>query len=85
MTVYVDNSFLPYGRMKMCHMAANTEAELHVMADRIGLRRRWFQDRGRYPHYDVSMCKRALAVHYGAVETTTKALLAVLKSGEEGT
>ncbi len=29
--------------------------ELHEFAARLGLQRRWFQDKGRYPHYDVTL------------------------------
>ena len=52
--------------MKMSHMIADTEAELHAMAARIGVARRWYQG----DHYDVSLGKRALAVKAGAIEIT---------------
>jgi len=69
MTVYVDDVFIPYGRMKMCHMVADNEKELHEMADKIGMRRSWFQA-GSKPHYDVCKSKRVLAIEYGAIEIT---------------
>ncbi|MBA7526217.1 hypothetical protein ES705_18378 [subsurface metagenome] len=75
MPVYVDDMFIPFGRMKMCHMAADTEEELHAMADRIGMKREWFQE-GSIPHYDVSMSRRKLAVEHGAVEVTVRELVA---------
>ena len=43
MAVYVDDMRANFGRMKMCHMIADTIDELHTMADRIGVARRWFQ------------------------------------------
>lgn len=49
-----------------CHLTATTEEELHVFAERIGLRRHWFQEHSS-PHYDLTGPKRALAVKYGAV------------------
>jgi uncharacterized protein YerC len=52
--------------MTMCHMIADTEAELHAMADRIGVARRWHQG----DHYDICLSKRALAVAAGAREIT---------------
>jgi hypothetical protein len=51
-------------------MIADTPEELHTMADRIGLARRWFQapPAHKTPHYDVCKSKRALAIRHGAVE-----------------
>jgi hypothetical protein len=33
---------------------------------RLGLKRAWFQDRSKYPHYDLTKSKRELAIKYGA-------------------
>lgn len=66
MTVYVDDMRAKFGRMVMCHMIADSEAELHAMADRIGVARRWHQG----DHYDISLGKRARAVELGAREIT---------------
>jgi len=65
MTVYVDDSFIPFGRMLMSHMMATDIDELHAMADKIGLNRKWFQDK-RIPHYDVSKSLREKAINAGA-------------------
>lgn len=81
MSVYVDDVFIPYGRMKMCHMIADTEDELHDMAARIGMKRKWFQG-GDRPHYDVSMSRRKLAVEQGAVEITIKELVHRLRESK---
>lgn len=67
MTVYVDESRYPYGRMIMCHMLADTVDELHEMADMIGVARRHFQNHST-PHYDICKAKRALAIDHGAEE-----------------
>ena len=71
-TVYVDDMYRTemgrFGRMKMSHMIADTEAELHAMAARIGLARRWYQG----DHYDVSMSLRAKAIAAGAVEISMR-------------
>lgn len=38
MSVYVDDAYKPYGRMKMCHMMADDLKELHDLAHILGLR-----------------------------------------------
>ncbi|MFG1226077.1 DUF4031 domain-containing protein [Xanthobacter wiegelii] len=74
MTVYVDDMYLHpmgrFGRMKMSHMIADTEEELHAMASRIGIARRWYQG----DHYDVSMGMREKAISLGARAITLKQL-----------
>jgi len=70
MTVYVDDMYKHalgrYGRIKMSHMIADTSEELHAMAARIGVQKRWYQG----DHYDIALSKRALAVEAGAVEVS---------------
>jgi hypothetical protein len=69
MTVYVDHMRAQYGRMVLCHMLADSDQELHAMADRIGVARRWHQKPGTvHSHYDICLSKRAQAVREGAVE-----------------
>lgn len=86
MTVYVDDMRAPFGRMIMCHMEADTLEELHAMADRIGVARRWFQGphngHSRFPHYDIALSKRALAVQYGAKEVTQRELVLIMRAKE---
>ena len=59
MRVFVDSAKLPYGRMLMSHMLADTLEELHDMADPIGIARKWFQPTST-PHYDICQEKRRL-------------------------
>lgn len=67
MAVYVDNMRARYGRMVMCHMVADSSEELHAMADRIGVSRRWCQHAGTYrEHYDICLSKRTQAIKAGA-------------------
>jgi uncharacterized protein DUF4031 len=69
MTVYVDDMRANYGRMIMCHMIADTDEELHAMADKIGVARKWHQKPGtEHSHYDICMSKRASALKLGAEE-----------------
>lgn len=68
MAVYVDDMKAPYGRMIMCHMIADHEDELHAMAARIGVARKWYQG----DHYDIALSKRARAIFEGAVPITMR-------------
>ena len=73
MTVYVDDMRAKFGRMTMCHMLADSDAELLAMADLIGVARGWHQKPGtRHSHFDICLSKRALAVAAGAVEITLR-------------
>lgn len=71
MSVYIGPAVWPYGRMIMSHMVADSLEELHEVADKIGMKRSWFQDKN-YQHYDVSKGKRALAINCGAIEVTDR-------------
>lgn len=68
MSVYVDKSRNRFGRMIMCHMVADTLEELHKMAHKIGIKRKWFQQHSALPHYDICLSKRILAIRFGAIE-----------------
>ena len=79
MTVYVDDVAHEFGRMKMCHLWADTLDELLTMVDRIGVHRKWIQGHptlsfgkhrnASWVHFDISLGKKALAVAAGAVLT----------------
>ena len=92
MTCYVDDmkaDFEPKHRKGrtyvMSHMIADTEAELHAMADKIGVARKWYQG----DHYDVTQTKRARAILAGARAVTLRQLACMVanrrRGGELGT
>jgi hypothetical protein len=58
----------PGRRYVMSHMIADTEEELHAMAKKIGVNRRWYQG----DHYDVTQSARHSALHFGAVSITLR-------------
>lgn len=77
MTVYVDNAQIQatVGRWntKWSHMWADTQEELHEFANRLGLKRAYFQAptekqpfKNRLWHYDVTESKRITALKMGA-------------------
>jgi hypothetical protein len=79
MSVYVDDMHKTdlgrFGRMKMCHMIADTHEELLAMAARIGVAAKWLQKPGEPgEHFDIAMSKRALAVQAGAIEISVREL-----------
>lgn len=72
MTVFVDDMRANYGRLILCHMLADSDQELHEMADKIGVNRKWWQspEKTSGSHYDIALSKKALAIQYGAIEIT---------------
>jgi hypothetical protein len=78
MTVYVDDFRVParVGRLRAnwSHLTADTPAELHAFARRIGLQRDWFQEKCKHGrcepcphwHYDVTDTMRREAIAGGA-------------------
>lgn len=78
--VYVDNACIPYRRMIMCHMLADTEEELQQMALKIGVNLKWWQYKGTYKsHFDICKTKKELAIKLGAKEIDKHELVAILK------
>lgn len=74
MSVYVDGATNEYGRMRMCHMIADSLDELLGMADQIGVARKWFQASppSSFPHFDIAQSKKRLALQAGAVECSRR-------------
>ena len=73
--VYVDNAHIPYGRMRMSHLVADTTEELLQMADTIKVSHRWLQHAGTpKEHFDICNSKRLLAIKAGAVRITQREL-----------
>lgn len=86
MTVYVDNMCAPYGRMKMCHMVADTEEELACMAFRIGVPYKWWQYKGtRKIHFDICLSKKQKAIEFGAIEVSVHELGFMLRARKKAT
>lgn len=66
MAVYVDSEYIRWQGKVWCHLVADSTDELHAFADRLGLRRQWFQVRSTYPHYDVTAAMQKKALRLGA-------------------
>jgi len=74
MTVYVDPAVFkkPGGRKSYCHLAADTEEELHAFAARIGVKRHFFHASAKHVHYDLSEENRVLAIAAGALQVSSR-------------
>ncbi len=57
---------------------------LHAFAARIGLRRDWFQDNERLPHYDVRASKLQMALATGARQVDREFVVEVLTQQRQG-
>jgi hypothetical protein len=64
-----------------CHLVADSEAELHAFAARLGLRRGWAQVRRGRVHYDLTRARRARAVRLGALPVDCRQLI-LIQRGE---
>jgi hypothetical protein len=91
-TVYVDNFRMPAVvgnvRGRWSHLTADTEAELHTFAERLGLQRAWYQAKCKHApcnpcphwHYDVVDSKRLKAIHMGAKAIDIRELGALIRA-----
>lgn len=82
MAVYVDDMRKRYGRMIMCHMAADTPRELFDMGDHLGMLRHWFQS-NPYPHFDVSLNNKFKARENGAILITSRELVVKIREATD--
>lgn len=75
MAVYIDSANLKYRNMIMCHMIADSYEELHDMAQKIGMKKAWFQSNASFPHYDVCLMRKKKAIQYGAIQLNRRELV----------
>lgn len=61
---------------RWCHLMADSLEELHEFARKIGLKRRWFQG----DHYDLTPCRRIVAVRLGAQEVSSRKLVEIRRA-----
>lgn len=79
MAVYVDNVKIEWRGYLWCHLVADSESELHAFAKQLGLKQAWYQTDASYPHYDVTVEQRALALELGAIQGTRKQIITCAK------
>lgn len=88
MAVYVGIEFLTLSTKALpykyaSHLFADSVEELHDFAGRIGLKREWFQNHQRLPHYDITANKRRQAIKNGAIEVDGKFEVKFYRKGGE--
>jgi len=78
MAIYIDDMLINgWGKNVMsCHLLSipPDDPNLHLLAQRIGLKRSWFQDKASWPHYDLKGCMRDRAISVGAIPVDSKLL-----------
>ena len=78
--LYVDHLRVPFGRMLMSHLVADTQEELRDAARRLGLHQ-YIQypsyPSGRKEHLDLSESKRIEAIRMGAKEVTAREIVRI--------
>lgn len=79
MAVYVDNARIEWRNKLWCHLVADSLEEIHAIAGKLNLRREWFQVKGRYPHYDVTVAVRDRALSLGAIDADKRQLIECAK------
>jgi len=85
MTVYVDHAELPFGRMLMNHLVADSTEELNAMADEIGVKRKWIQEAGTSrEHFDICNEKRTLALQHGAQPVDGRFIIGMARRSQPG-
>ncbi len=77
MPVYIDDAKIPWRGREWCHMLSipPESEQLCKIARKMGLKDIWLQDEvGHWPHFDVVIEYRDLAIHFGAIPITQKEL-----------
>lgn len=73
MTIWPKSRFVAKFGNQWCHMTCDGDIEeLHALAEKIGLKRQWFQSKSSTPHYDLTPTYREKALQAGAVEKSAR-------------
>ncbi len=62
-----------------CHLVSDSLEALHAFAERIGLKRCWFENHKLMPHYDLTPGKRAEAIAAGALPISFNRLYGMIQ------
>lgn len=79
MAIYVDFMQIEFKGYKWCHMLADSLQELHEFAAYIEIDKRLFHRNASYPHYDVTVQMREIALKHGAIPANRKKIIECAK------
>ncbi len=79
MAIYVDFMCIEFRGHKWCHMLADSLQELHDFAALIEVDERLFHRNASYPHYDVTVQMRLIALENGAITADRKMIIKCAK------
>jgi len=63
----------------LVHLVCQDLDNLHKFAQRIGLKREWFQDHPKHPHYDLMGRMVNRAVKAGAIVVSSREIVTLLR------
>lgn len=75
MAIYVDRANIQFREKLWCHMMADTLEELHLFAQQLNIDVRLFHRTASYPHYDITLEMRVIAIAYGAIDADRKTII----------
>ena len=79
MAIYVDFVQIKFKGHKWCHMLADSLQELHDFAAFIDVDARLFHRNASYPHYDITVQMREIAITQGAIPADRKKIIECAK------
>jgi hypothetical protein len=81
MAVYVDEAIWRWQGRKWCHLMADSEAELHRFAFRLGVHQLSYHGppKTSAPHYDITGLERDRAIRFGAVPCRRDEIVAIFR------
>lgn len=79
MAIYVDFMCIEHRGYKWCHMLADSLQELHDFAELIDVDKRLFHKTASYPHYDITVAMRLIALENGAIAADRKKIIECAK------
>ena len=79
MAVYVDFANISFRGDRWCHLLADSLEEMHEFTALIGVSRCWFHRNASYPHYDITIRTREIAISYGAIPSDRKTIIECAK------